>query len=66
LGLFAMLFVGVVNTHWYLVTCLAVIAASAGGLAASRRIAPERYEFAEPATLGAVARFAVRNHAPPT
>jgi hypothetical protein len=62
----ALLFAGAVDSPWYLVSALVGMILAAIGLYASQGLAPERYEFAEPATLGAVARVAIRNHEAPT
>lgn len=54
----------VVDAQWYPSACFAGIAAAMLGLAVSHRIWPERYEYAEPTTFGALARAVVRHHTP--
>ena len=65
-SVFALLFAGQVEAPWYPAACFAGMAATVVGLAITSRIWPPRYEFGEPATLGAVARAAIQDHAPPT
>jgi hypothetical protein len=65
-SVFALLFAGLVEAPWYPAACFAGIAAAIVGVAISSRIWPQRYEFDEPATLGAVARAAIQDHTPPT
>jgi hypothetical protein len=65
-SLLALLFAGVVDAPWYLSACLIGIIAGIVGINVSTRYAPGRFEFANDATLGALARAVSSHRAPPT
>jgi hypothetical protein len=65
-SLLALMFAGVVDVPWYPSACFVGVLTGIVGIHASVRYAPGRFEFANDATLGTLARAAASHRAPPT